>query len=303
VGVLLFQAGAALVGLGLFWLTEAGLASDEPRSKTLRVLVYNLRNYSVVEADGFPAPKPAALRQAQAEFIAAQQPNLVGVMELGGPAALSDLQDRLKQAGWELPHAILVQAEDAHRQLALLADRPLRDLSRTDLRFINGASYEVPARGLLWAAFEVASGHEWQIAGLHWKSRRETPGGDSGALRLGEARVMRQVLDEAFVAQPDLPLMVWGDFNEARTEPAHQALQGPRQSPGALQVLDLSDAQGDRWTHYWKETDQYSRLDFLLISRALRPFRRGAESGILRPDNWFALSDHRPLLVVFELQP
>jgi endonuclease/exonuclease/phosphatase family metal-dependent hydrolase len=301
VGRYIFQPKAAVAVLGLFFFPAGGLPAEEPGLVTLRVMVYNLKNYSVLEEEGFPTPKPEALRQQQADLIAGQKPNLVGLMEVGGRAALTDLQKRLERAGWDLPYAILVEAEDVHRQLALLADRPLRDLSRTDLRFVKGSSFEGPARGLLWAAFEAASGKEWQVAGLHWKSRRETPGGDSAALRLGEARVMRQAFDEAFAAQPDLPLMVWGDFNEARTEPAHQALQGPSQSPGALQVVDLVDAQGDRWTHYWKETDQYARLDFLLISRALRPFRREDDSGILRPDNWLALSDHRPLLVVFEL--
>ncbi len=275
--------------------------SQTTDSDSVRLLVYNLRNYAVAVDEGAPSPKEEALRQRQAEVIASAHPQLVGLMEVGCASALQDLQDRLRALECVLPHSVLVEADDPERRLALLSKFPLRNLSRTDLRFLLDQSPQSPARGLLWAAIEVATGVEWHVVGLHWKSRRETPTAEAGLLRLGEARVMRQALDEAFANNPALPMIVWGDCNESRADPAFAALRGPRETPGALFPLDLADAQGDRWTHYWKETDVYSRIDFVLLSKALRSAFLAQESAILRPSDWFSLSDHRPLLVTLRL--
>lgn len=279
----------------------ASLLNNAASAESLRFVAYNVQNYSVSGLPDAPPPKPADSVEKLVALLVSLHPDLLGLIEIAGPSALEDLQARLAAAGWPMPHAILVQAEDSLRQIALLSRLPLEDQSKTHLRFTLDGKYETPGRGLLWATVEVAPEHLWTLVGLHLKSKREVPGRDAAAFRLGEARAIRRELDNAFATNPSLPLILWGDFNEGRNEPALKALQGHRQSPGALHILDLADPLGDRWTHYWKEADQYSRIDFILVSPALRQSVNPDSSGILRPENWEKISDHRPLLVDFHI--
>lgn len=299
----------------LFFYTLLGLCVLLPtilRAGTIRLVVYNARNYQVEAPASSPELhlKDPAARTALARFLADQRPDLVGLMEMGGSPAVLDLQKQLEKFGWPMPESIVVPGEDALRQLALLSRLPLRDRSRTDLRFVHDGTWAALQRGLLHAEVEVAPGAFWQVLGVHWKSQREVPGLDQEGLRLMEAITVRGELDRLFteLTLPDQPdqldpaIILWGDLNETRRDPGFRAILGPRNSSAALHPLDLVDEMGDRWTHLWRDAEQYSRIDFVFVSKALRGQVDLAASGILRPPDWEMISDHRPLLVEFKVE-
>ena len=111
--------------------------------------------------------------------------------------------------------------------------------------------------------------------------------------------MLRQHIDEILAADPTTLLLVFGDFNETKDQPAIQEITARRGSAEALTELQLADSVGDRWTYYWKLDDVYSRIDFLFVNRALAPRVVHESSYVYRSPLWSAASDHRPVVATF----
>jgi endonuclease/exonuclease/phosphatase family metal-dependent hydrolase len=86
--------------------------------------------------------------------------------------------------------------------------------------------------------------------------------------------------------------LVYGDFNDTREQPAVRQALGPWGDIFSLQDLAAEDPQGHLWTHYRQFTGVYSRIDYLLFSRALKPEISGPGRISGDPD-WKRASDHR----------
>jgi len=56
------------------------------------------------------------------------------------------------------------------------------------------------------------------------------------------------------------------------------------------------------WTHYWEYQQVYSRFDYVLASRSLRPLFNQKESYIIDSPGWSKASDHRALVSIFKLE-
>jgi len=97
---------------------------------------------------------------------------------------------------------------------------------------------------------------------------------------------------------PKENLLVYGDLNDTKDQPAIQEILGPRQGPNRLKEIMLADAQGDRWTYYRRLSDTYDRIDYILADRALLPQIDESRSYLYRSTDWYSASDHRPAVVV-----
>jgi endonuclease/exonuclease/phosphatase family metal-dependent hydrolase len=87
------------------------------------------------------------------------------------------------------------------------------------------------------------------------------------AKRERQAAMVRDLVTHRFGPSPgEHPFIVLGDLND---------YPGPDTGVGALtQWGEVVDAVGrrvpdDRWTHYWREGEEYQQLDYLLLSRRL----------------------------------
>jgi len=78
-------------------------------------------------------------------------------------------------------------------------------------------------------------------------------------------------VEEIIAGEPPVNLLLYGDFNDTKNEPAVQEIMGARGVPDHMADLPLKDSAGDRWTQYWKYADIYSRIDFIFVSPALLP--------------------------------
>lgn len=283
-------------------------AADPPSagdgSAPVRLVVYNLRNYLAMErrvggevvAD---APKPEDEVEAVIDGLEATAPDLLGVCEIGDEGFLADLQSRLKRRGIDLPHSELVRdAAGWNRNVAFLSRFPIvARRSRDDYSYeLDGVRHPFQ-RGVLDVEVEIRPGYRLRYVGLHLKSKREVPEGDQALMRLNEARLARLHLDRIFDADPDVNLVVAGDFNDYRSEPPVRALQGRYGSESYLASLTLADAEGFRWTHHWSFADVYSRIDFVLYSEGMKSEIDRAASRIHHWRDWDKASDHRPLVV------
>jgi len=274
-------------------------------SPGLRFVSFNIENWLTTDryiddkkVSG--KPKPDDEKQAVVSIIASAHPNVVGVCEIGSPADLADLQDRLAAAGVALPHVHYGNGgTDDTRHLALLSHFPIvarENPANTEYQ-LAGRTFGIQ-RGILDTTIDTGE-HRVRILGVHFKSKRPSREADQEQMRRHEAELLREHIETIFAADPEARLIVHGDFNDTRRTPAVRAVQGAFNSPEFLTALRLEDSRGHVWTQFWRTQDIYSRFDFAMLSRTLLPDVDSKAGRVLDPENWLTASDHRALLVVF----
>jgi len=286
-----------LICLALLAFGFSAIAADPPE---IVFCSYNLENYAagkppVGNARFGTKPKSEAAVAALVAIVKDIQPDLLGVCEMGSPEKLAEFQQRLKEAGVDLPEKEFVEAADEDRHLALLSRFPIVERhSQTDVRFTLNGQEERVRRGILDITVEVNPAYRLRCVGVHLKSKLPIPQGEAMVRRL-EAQKLREYLDRIFTAAPDVNLICYGDFNDTKNEPMFQEVAGARGSRGFLADLWCQDSLGDRWTHYWKTADQYSRIDYLFVSPGLFPEIDRTRAAVYRSPRWSEASDHRPI--------
>ncbi|MEC5128359.1 endonuclease/exonuclease/phosphatase family protein [Verrucomicrobiales bacterium BCK34] len=273
-------------------------------AEPITVVSYNLKNYLAMDrrVDGETledAPKPEREIKAIVAAILEMKPDILSVCEIGDATFLKDLRDRLKAGGLDLPHSELVTAASGYnRNLGLLSRFPIAGRhSRDDYTYLLDGEKLPFQRGVLDVDIAITPEYRLRYVGLHLKSKREVPNADQAMMRLNEARLARKHIDQIFEKDPDVNLLVTGDFNDLRIEPPVKALQSGFTRAGYLASLTLEDRYGFRWTHHWSFADSYSRFDYALYSKGLSPEIQRDLSHIYHWPDWDKASDHRPLVI------
>ena len=269
------------------------LVSDALRGEEVVFGAYNLQNYSVQSGATGQKPKSGPSKKAVAEVIRSLGPDVLGVCEVASQEALEELQARLKSEGLDLPEAEFVDGPDPDRHLALLSRFPIAERhSSPELAFeLNGAPCLV-RRGFLDVVVQINAAYSLRVIGVHLKSKLSTPDGES-LLRRMEAHLLRERVSNLLRTAPETNLLVYGDFNDTKDQPSIHSLLGDSENQESLRDLRPVDERGECWTHYWKVSDTYSRIDFLMVSRSLWPEVLKQKSRIQFAPNWREASDHR----------
>ncbi|MEO7932546.1 MAG: endonuclease/exonuclease/phosphatase family protein [Chthoniobacterales bacterium] len=289
----------------LFFLLTCSLSVLAEGPAEVRFLAYNLENYirSVPEGSRPVEPKSEKSIAALIAVIASEKPDIIGVCEMGAPAEFEDFLTRLKAAGLDFPHTEYVQAADLERHVALASRFPISARhSQTNLSFDLIGKKQYYKRGILDVTIDVTATCQLHFIGTHLKSKRDVPE-DESLVRRGEAHLLRLHCKSILEKTPDARMLVYGDFNDTINEASIREIMGRKNSDDALRPVDLRDVNGDKWTHYWKTADIYSRIDYVLTSRAATQDVIAEKSHIPRPANWYEASDHRPLVVVLRVRP
>ena len=301
------HASAALLAAIVFALSGL-VSSASAKAADVTFVAWNVRNYMmspVKNRDGrvtTPA-KPSESAQAVATTLARLKPDVVGLSEIGTRKDLENLQRRLKRLGIDLPHRTWVDGADRDRHLALLSRFPLRAVHDTKSGFFLGGLPHRVQRGFLDATLAICPGFDLRILGAHFKSRRIVPEFDQAEFRRNESLLLRAKIDGILREQPETLLLVFGDLNDNKNSPAVAGVAGRRGKATALEILELADKVGDQWTYHWSESDEYSRVDYVMASKALVPLVRKKKSMVYRAARWNEASDHRPLVVKIGLPP
>ncbi len=261
---------------------------------------YNLRNY--VNASPVGEGRLYATRAKPEDEIAALfkiiqeiRPDVLGVCEMGTRDRFEDFQKRLAEAGLRYPDSEFVEAADAERHLALFSRFPIvARNSQLNVSYELNGKVEKVRRGFLDVTVQVNPSYQLRLVGVHLKSKLPVPEGEA-LIRRYEAQALRQHLDKIMAEHPAVNLACYGDFNDTKNEPIFREITGVRGSPTYMADLWARDALGDRWTHYWKTADQYSRIDYIFVSPGL--FREVVKdkSIVYRGPDWETASDHRPV--------
>jgi len=247
-------------------------------AETLRIATYNLQNYlimdRVVDGQWRPEyPKPEVEKAAIREAILEIAPDILVVQEIGGADFLEELRRDLETAGLTYPHAVLIEAADEVRHVAVLSRvEPSEVVRHTDLDFKYLDGREVVKRGMLEVTFEDASGRAFKLFAVHLKSRWTEHDADPEARqrRTREAEACRNRVIERTFERDASKFMVAGDFNDH----ANSAPMRRFDHRGDLKIgtrLETVDSRGDYWTHFYAKQLSYSTVDGFMVSEALMP--------------------------------
>jgi endonuclease/exonuclease/phosphatase family metal-dependent hydrolase len=283
-----------ILALLAFWCLLLPL----PAEQEIVVASYNLENY-VSAAPKEPGEKYATRAKPEKEIealirvIKEINPDILGVCEMGSPERFEDFKKRLNEAGLGYIDSEYLQAADADRHLALVSRFPIvARNSRGDVPFELNGQPEKVRRGILDVTVQVNPGYQLRMVGVHLKSKLPVPQGEAILRRL-EAHEVRKHIEGILTVAPQTNLLAYGDFNDTKNESMFHEITGVKGSPMYMADLWAKDELGDRWTHYWKTADLYSRIDYLFVSPSLYREVVLAKSRVYRSQFWNEASDHR----------
>jgi endonuclease/exonuclease/phosphatase family metal-dependent hydrolase len=281
-------------------------------AETFRVATYNVESY-LAEDTGTRSAKTDKAKAKVRESIRALKPDVLALQEMGGTNALLELRDSLKAEGLDLPYWEHVAGFDTNIHVAVLSKFPFTARRpHTDDSFLLSRRRFRVSRGFAEVDVQVNVNYSFTLITAHLKSKRAVAQADEAELRLEEAKVLREKIDDRLAADPKANLVVLGDFNDTKDSASTKAVIGR----GKLKLVDTRPAErnGDNtpspnpaweprnitWTHYYGKEDTYSRIDFLLISPGLAREWVTNETYVLTLPNWGVGSDHRPIMATFE---
>ena len=235
---------------------QVDIAAIPKPGKPVRFLMHNVQNY-FVEGEAYRSryvlkPKSREAREAVVEVIASVQPAIVGLIEIGGPVALQELRQRLAAKGLEYPYFRVLPRQGEDRALAVLSQHPIvQDNSQENVK-LHQQKRRKMLRGILDVTVQLNDKRLFRIVGAHLKSRVSENSGAATALRKQEAYTLAQHIQHIARTQKDLPLLVFGDWNDGPADAAPQILQQGLSQDSALRRLTPGDSRGEEWTLYFK---------------------------------------------------
>jgi endonuclease/exonuclease/phosphatase family metal-dependent hydrolase len=191
-------------------------------------------------------------------------------------------------------------------RLPIVARRP----HTNEIFLLDGKRFQVK-RGFAEVDIQAATNFVFTLFVAHLKSHLTTAEADEAEERLGEAKVLRGILDARLAREPATRFLVTGDFNDLKDSEPVKTILGH----GKTKLFDPRPAErnGDTapgeppyfeprnvaWTYYFGKSDTYSRIDYLLFSPALKTRWLAKETFIPTVPNWGVGSDHRPIVAGF----
>ncbi len=287
------------------------LATPLFAADTFRVAAYNVENY-LDQPGGTRPVKSAEARAKVVENIKAINPDVISFEEMGSESAFQELRASLKAAGVDFPNWVHVKGYDTNIHVAVLSKFPITaDRSHTKENFLlNGRRFEV-SRGFAELDIKVNDKYTFTLLAAHLKSKRPVPQADEAELRLQEAKLLREKIDACLKRNPDVNLVVLGDFNDTKDQPSTKEIIGK----GKTKLVDTRpferngdnlpnenpawEPQNVNWTHYYAKEDSYSRIDYILLSPGMAKEWVVDETYVQTVPNWAVASDHRAITAAF----
>jgi endonuclease/exonuclease/phosphatase family metal-dependent hydrolase len=227
---------------------------------------------------------------------------------MGSTHALFELQGSLKKRGLDLPHREYVIAHDTNIHLAVLSKFPfVARVPHTNDAFLLGSHRHFVSRGFAEVEVEVNAKYRFKLIAAHLKSRVAVASADEAEERLQEAVLLRQLIDAKLSGNPDMNLIVVGDFNDVRDSAPIKTIIGgganplfdlrPAEKPHAPHVS--SDEHAVTWTYHFAREDVYSRIDYIFVSRGMASEWLNEDTYVFNAPDWGLASDHRPVVADF----
>ena len=291
------------------WLCHAAWAG----AQVFHIATYNIENFLDAPSGTRPAKSPEARRKVR-DTILAIKPDVIALEEVGSTNVLLELQSELKIGGWDLPYWDQVAGSDTNIHVSVLTRFPIvgRRPHTNDQFLLSGHLMQV-SRGFAELDLQVNPKFRFTLIAAHLKSRRPSGLADEEEWRYEEAAALRHVIDERFGKELDPKFVVLGDFNDLKDSKPVRAIMGrggnrlfdtrPGERNGDDPPAEKShDSRRVTWTHFYAKDDVYSRVDYILLSSAMKLNWLTTESYVFSAPNWGLASDHRPVVAGFTVE-
>jgi len=268
------------------------------KCEPLTFLMFNAHNYFVREDDQRSrykiTIKKESEREAVADVIASAAPQIVGLVEMGGPRAVEDLQMRLRARGLDYPYSRVLTRGGEDRALAVLSQHPIvQDHSRANCA-LHGNKRQKMLRGILDVTVRVGGERYFRVVGAHLKSRVSDDPAAATARRALEARTLAMYLQQEMRKQPLMPFVVYGDWNDGPADDSLKILRHGMSADAALTRVKAADSAGLTWTIYYAAAEEYCVFDQIYVNSVLRSRRgRKLNSGVVDIPAAAQAADHR----------
>ncbi len=259
-----------------------------------RFVSYNLKNWltSSQNPDKSPESKSAII-----DILTSSGAEIIGLSEIGSEADVLEVQFLLKQAGRDLPYFHHTGGTDPIRHLGILSRFPITSKQQPEITIPN--TQHSMQRGILDVTIEIG-GKTTRFIGLHLKSKRIVPDFNEAELRILEAEHARKHIDSILSQNPETHLIAYGDFNDHIESLSTKTILGNYRSPDYMTPVPIEDQRGEKWTYFYSTQDNYDRIDFITVSKSLKPHIDRASTRIIDTPNWIQASDHRAIMVSFQ---
>src|SRR5487761_1985139 len=266
----------------LAFFTALLLDANVFAAETFRVATYNVENYLDQPTESRHFVKSAEAKAKIRESLRALNPDVLALEEMGTTNALLELRASLKAEGLDFPYWEHVAGADTNIHVAVLSKFPFaaRRPHTNDNFLLDGRRFHV-SRGFAEVEIQARTNFTFTLLAAHLKSRRPVPEADEAELRLQEAKVLRGIIDDHFKADPNVKLIVLGDFNDVKSSDSTKTVIGR----GKFKLSDTRPAErnGDNapganprfdprtvtWTYHYGLDDTYARIDYILLSPAM----------------------------------
>lgn len=278
-------------------------------SDSVRVASINVQNYLLMDRwiDGRwkrDYPKPEKEKRALRSMINQVDPDVLLIQEIGDLPFLNELwMDLNVTDGAQFHYSSWMQGsyEEEERHLAVLSKIPFLSVSKhSELSFNYFGELTRPSRGLLELRFS-SNQQVWTLFNLHlkskWTEREDDP--EANIRREKEARAMRDFIRRKYPPGTNPLYIVAGDFNDHRNTAALRRFTQVNDTE-LTWMLPCEDQNRHFWTHYYAKQDSYARLDYLLITPAMKNFYRSDSAKIYDGYHTLLASDHRMVYADFD---
>jgi endonuclease/exonuclease/phosphatase family metal-dependent hydrolase len=290
------------------------VSSNSFSAEIFRVAEYNVENYLDQPTESRHGVKSAEAKAKVRESIRAMNPDVLALEEMGSTNALMELRTSLKTDGLDFPFWEHIQSFDTNIHVAVLSKFPIvaRRPHTNDFFLLDGRRFQVK-RGFAEMDIQVATNFTFTLIAAHLKSQLATPDADEAEERLGEAKILRGLIDARLAKNPNAKLIVLGDLNGEKDSASTKEIIGR----GKTKLFDPRPAErnGDNapaeppyfeprsvaWTYFFGKNDTYSRIDYILLSPAMKQNWLPNGTYIPAVPNWGIGSDHRPIVATFEV--
>ena len=222
------------------FLIFAVLCSTAFGADTFCVAAYNVENYLDQPTETRPHVKSPEAKAKIRESIKAINPDVIALEEMGTTNALLELRASLKANGQDFPFWEWIEGADTNIHVSVLSKFPIagRHPHTNDAFLLDGRKFFV-SRGFAEVEIQAATNFTFTLIAAHLKSRLPSPVADQAEERLGEAKVLRGIIDEHFKANPEAKLIVLGDFNDTKDSDSTKAIIGR----GKFKLTDTRPAE------------------------------------------------------------
>ncbi|MBX7158652.1 MAG: endonuclease/exonuclease/phosphatase family protein [Verrucomicrobiae bacterium] len=330
-----------VLGLGLVLGYQSVSGKSEKKSSRVSstpayvtVASYNVENWGktgrVIKKKKVMAMKPMDEQEAVAGILKKINPDVLGLMEiLRDPKDenIKSVRKTLKEAGLDYPYMATVVGDDERIQNLLLSRLPIASTKAlNDDAFSLNVRQQIEGkwrvgkitrrveRGFIDAVIKVNPSYQLEIMVAHLKSKRpvhefndpRTHEFGEDVIRRNEALILRSHMMDRYKENPEVNLLVMGDFNDIPTSASSRTVLGNSYDSVLTHQLPLKDYLGDQWTHFYSDEKAYHVIDYMFASEGLMTEFVPEKSYVYReksgdPANlaWASASDHRPLVATF----